>query len=272
MSLNPATHKLQAIPGVFLSVRKCSVGPKGYQEVYYYIVWHLLVFLVVLWGSHGGRLLPSSALAQPRQVASLVQYNPPPDSQPGHRVLPEPIRGLTVKSRPTLVALVPDHIGLTVHEQPELYWYLSQEVSYPIAVTLIDLQSPIPLLKERLNPPIRPGVQRIRLADYGVRLVPGVLYQWFVALVPDSMQRSEDILSGGTIERIAFPDELRATQQQTRSVPPRLYAAAGLWYDAIAAISERIAVAPHDPALRQQRAALLEQVGLLDAATYDRQQ
>jgi hypothetical protein len=103
--------------------------------------------------------------------------------------------------------------------------------------------------------------------------MPGVLYQWFVALIPDSTQRSEDVLSGGTIERIVRPDALRAAQQQaSEAVPPRLYAEAGLWYDALAAISEHIAETPYEPALRQQRAALFEQVGLLDAAMYDRQQ
>jgi hypothetical protein len=47
------------------------------------------------------------------------------------------------------------------------------------------------------------------------------------------------------------------------------YAAAGLWYDAIATLSERIAAAPADPLLRRQRAALLRQVGLQEVADWD---
>jgi hypothetical protein len=145
MSLDTATH----IPCVMLGV--CLIGKQSFacqkNHLKIYMVWRLLVLLVVLWGGDWSHRLPISALAQPRQVAALVHYQPPPDSQPGHRVMPEPVRGLAVKSRPTLVALVPDHIGRTVNEQPELYWYLSREVSYPVAVTLIDSQSPIPLLQ-----------------------------------------------------------------------------------------------------------------------------
>jgi hypothetical protein len=51
----------------------------------------------------------------------------------------------------------------------------------------------------------------------------------------------------------------------------RLYATAGLWYDTIAALSELIDTRPQDTALRQQRAAVLEQEGLTAAAAYDRQ-
>jgi hypothetical protein len=51
----------------------------------------------------------------------------------------------------------------------------------------------------------------------------------------------------------------------------RLYAAEGLWYDAIAALSELIDTRPQDTTLRQQRNTMLEQEGLTEAAAYDRQ-
>ena len=41
-----------------------------------------------------------------------------------------------------------------------------------------------------------------------------------------------------------------------------IYAEAGLWYDALAAVSEMIERAPDNRELRRQRAALLAQVGL----------
>jgi hypothetical protein len=115
-------------------------------------------------------------------------------------------------------------------------------------------------------------VQRVRLADYAVRLEPGVLYQWFVALVPNPTQRSQDVVTSGMIERITLSDELRAQLAQTgKARLPHLFAAASLWYDAIAAISDLIDAAPQDTTLRQQRAALLEQVDLPPVAAYDRQ-
>jgi Flp pilus assembly protein TadD len=50
----------------------------------------------------------------------------------------------------------------------------------------------------------------------------------------------------------------------------RIYAEEGVWYDAIDALSRAIEKSPNDAALREQRAALLEQVGLQAAANYAR--
>jgi hypothetical protein len=41
------------------------------------------------------------------------------------------------------------------------------------------------------------------------------------------------------------------------------YAQAGLWYDAFTSISDQIEADPDDPRLREVRAALLRQIGLL---------
>jgi hypothetical protein len=91
-----------------------------------------------------------------------------------------------------------------------------------------------------------------------------------VALVVDPDNRSRDILAGGFIERIALPEALRAQLAGAgKARAPFIYADAGLWYDTLAVLSELIDAAPNDPALRQQRASLLAQVGLSDIAEYD---
>jgi hypothetical protein len=164
-----------------------------------------------------------------------------------------------------------DHIGLTAQKQPSLYWYLSAATSCRVEVTLTDEQVVEPLLDLSLNPPTNPGVQRVRLADHGVHLTPGVQYQWAVALVPDPNHRSKDIVAMGGIKRIEATEALHTKLAQANKVEvAALYAEAGLWYDAVAAISDLIATAPQDSALRTQRAALLEQVRLSEVAERDR--
>ena len=144
-----------------------------------------------------------------------------------------------------------------------LYWYLSQETRHPVEVILTDRQSVKPLLAIRLNPPLQPGMQRVRLADYNIHLAPGVLYKWSVSLVRDAAQRSYDVTTAGTIERVELPNELRGQLVQANTMTSaRLYATAGLWYDTIAALSELINTRPQDTTLRQQRATVLEQEGL----------
>jgi len=172
----------------------------------------------------------------------------------------------------TLSVLAPaDHIGLTVHEQPSLYWYLSAPAGCQVEVTLTDEQAVEPLLDVTLSPPIKPGVQQVRLADYGVRLTPGVQYQWAVALVPDPEHRSKDIIAASGIERTEATAALRADLAQAdKTTVAALYAEAGLWYDAVAAISDLIADVPQNPAPRMQRAALLEQVRLPEVVEYER--
>jgi len=74
------------------------------------------------------------------------------------------------------------------------------------------------------------------------------------------------------MERIDLPDELRnQLVQADKRTSARLYATAGLWYDTIATLSELIDAVPQDALLRQQRATLLDQEGLTEAAAYDRQ-
>jgi hypothetical protein len=162
-----------------------------------------------------------------------------------------------------LSVLAPDHSGLTTSEQPSLYWFISNSTSLPIELTVIDSKGIKPLLETKLPAPAKAGIQRVRLADYNIRLAPGVAYRWFVAVVPDSDRRSKDILAGGAIERVDVPTDLKA--KLVKASKPELYslyADAGIWYDAVAAISEMIDAAPQDQALRKQRAELLSQVGL----------
>lgn len=168
--------------------------------------------------------------------------------------------------------LAPDHLGWTVHEQPSLYWYLSKATTHPIEVTLIENEGVKPFFETRLSPPLQAGVQRLRLADYGVRLPLDVPYRWFVALIPDPESRSQDLIAEGAIIRVALSDTLRAQlAQTTKAQVPALYAQEGIWYDAFAGLSDLIDAASQDTALRQQRAALLDQGNLPAIAAYDRQ-
>lgn len=157
----------------------------------------------------------------------------------------------------------PNHTGLTTSPQPVLYWFISSPSSLPVELTLVDPQKTDPLVELHIKPPISPGVHRVRLADHGVRLEPGIAYQWYVAVVPDTGRRSKDILAGGAIERVAPPDDLAAKlAQASKADQPSVYAGASLWYDALAALGELIDEAPGNWALREQRSALLQQVGL----------
>jgi hypothetical protein len=177
----------------------------------------------------------------------------------------------------TLNVLAPGETGYTTQEKPTIYWFVSQAVNTPVAMelTLISNESlqaaSKPLLEITLQPPLAKGIHALRLADHGITLRPGVEYQWFVAVVRDPAQRSNDTIAGGTIKRVADSDAVQSRLKQTLQAQwPAVYAEAGIWYDAIDQLSQQISADASNRRLREQRAALLEQVDLRTAAAFDR--
>ena len=176
----------------------------------------------------------------------------------------------TNKSVPILSVLAPGHTGLTIREQPDLYWFASDVVTNPVELTLTVEKGETPLLEKQLPIPTHAGVQRVRLSDYGVKLVPGERYNWSIALVLDPKRRSKDVIAVGAIERVerANLDPAALAASPTTDSFYR-FAADGLWYDAMMTISELIESAPADQALRKQRADLLDQVDLSEVGNFD---
>lgn len=199
--------------------------------------------------------------AQGQASASAPVYKPPLRGAPRGRI-GGGTRGVGAETL-VLSVLAPDHQGQTASEQPSLYWYISSATAYRVELTLMDPRATDPLLEAKIPGPITAGLQRFDLTAHGVRLEPGVPYRWYVAVVVDPDRRSKDVLAGGVIERVELSAQAQQQLAQARKdEAPSIYAAAGLWYDALTASSELIQASPGDPAPRQQRAALLAQVGL----------
>jgi hypothetical protein len=215
--------------------------------------------------------LAKEVKGQSPQVTKVLLYQPP-------RGLGAPSAGRRVgggtrgtnKSVPILSVLAPDHTGLTVREQPDLYWFASDVVTNPVELTLTLEKGETPILEKRLQVPAKAGIQRVRLSDYGVKLIPGERYSWSIALVLDPKRRSKDIIAMGAIERVERP----GMNSESLAAAPTTdafyrFAADGLWYDAVMAISQLIETAPTDPALRKQRVELLDQVDLREVGNFD---
>ncbi len=162
---------------------------------------------------------------------------------------------------PRTEALVPENAGHTLKTQPVLYWYLPVKTDYRIDFKLIGVDPINPIMHTTLENVDEAGVQQIRLADLGAKLEHGVSYQWFVMVVVDPDDRMSDRMVGGGIELVKASPELQA-KLDANPADTFALAQAGIWYDALDAISQQIAAAPGDSALRAQRAALFDQAGL----------
>lgn len=204
-----------------------------------------------------------------KKVASpQLAYLPPREQSSGARVTSGAISAQ--EKIPRIVPLAPDHVGLTTREQPVLYWYLSQDLSDPVDVTFVASGEPRPIFEARLVPPLHAGLQTLSLAEFGIRLSSKVPYEWRVTCRIATGER--EVVGGGVVMRIPSPDQLSTELvRASRSDFPNLYAQSGIWYDALAVVSDLIVASPTDSTLHQQRASLLEQVGLNDLARLDRE-
>ena len=203
-----------------------------------------------------------SVSARPPVHPAPLVYTPPKLGKPA-RTVGGGSRGTSDKV-PALYVLVPEHVGQTASAQPSLFWYIDRvpNADWKLEFSLIDEDSVKPLVEVTLPQPKAPGVYRIRLSDYDVKLKPGIEYEWSVSVVLDANERSKDVMAAGWIDRVE-PSGLQARLSSVGSDgAARVYAEEGLWYDALASLSDQIDGNPGEPRLQQARADLLRQVGL----------
>lgn len=239
------------------------------------IIVALLPGLIVSMGVFGAATMPAAAEQSAGSKPGLTEDAPLPLYQPPRKLTPRArvgggLRG-TDGSDPVLVALVPDHVGLTVKKTPVLNWFLSKPTIYPLKFTLVNVGSVTPLHEGLIPTPAHAGIHSINLKDWGLVLEPDVQYRWFISAVRDPDSPSKDIVAGGMIERCEFNDCLLfkpiLTCEDRQSVLGN--AANGFWYDAMACLCELIDTNPSDQSLRRHRAALLNQIGLSGVAEWD---
>jgi hypothetical protein len=208
--------------------------------------------------------VPAAATAQSQE--DEPSYRPPQRGAPGHRVGGATRGTFKVNAPlPTIELLAPsDHAGVAANPAPQLYFYASGPVYWPTQLTISAPGRPAPVLETAIPAPVAAGIYRLDLAQYHVRLEPGIIYTWSVSAILDPRNRARDIAASAAL-LLSSPDPpaaaaVAATQPVRRAA---LCARAGLWYDAVAAA---VAAAPVDR--YRALSALLRQVGLAGAAAF----
>jgi hypothetical protein len=207
--------------------------------------------------------------------ANRLEKSPLPIYTPRIKTMPRArvgggLRGMDGKD-PEIVALVPDHVGLTVNQSPSLNWFLSKPTSLPIRFTLIDTRTVKPLHEGTIPTPTQIGVQSLDLKDLGLALEPDVQYRWYISAIRNPDSPSQDIVAGGMIERCEFSTCLVEMEVDLSCDQPSVVrnAVRGFWYDAVSCLCDLIKTNPQDPSFRRMRASLLKQVGLNGVAEWD---
>lgn len=208
--------------------------------------------------------------ASPKSSEEQPIYTPPKKITPRARVGGD-VRG-TDSNDPEVKALVPDHVGLTIKETPVVNWFVSKSTSHEVVVTLRDDRSPKAFQEKSIPPPKQPGIYTINFKELGFILEPNVQYRWFVSIIRDPNQHSNNMVAGGVIERCEFNAcmvELKPVLTCGGAADVMENARAGLWYDAMGCLCNLIDANPKDDKLRRLRARLLRDVGLNGVAEWD---
>jgi len=174
----------------------------------------------------------------PSKAKSAVRYVPPKRGNP-KSTQATGSRGCTqVQQSPvSLTLLVPkDHDGLTTSSHPTFFWHVSAPVQ--MAFTLTQRGVVQPLWEQQIQPSAA-GIVQLQMPNNLPELLPGKEYRWSVTLLCNRDRPSANPFVQTWIERIPTTPSL--TQQLAAASSDRdrasIYAQAGLWYDALAAIS-----------------------------------
>jgi len=195
-------------------------------------------------------------------------YKPPLRGAPASRV-GGGSRGVGT-DLPRIYVLAPPDIGFTTKGKPDLFWFVSEATDAKVTLSVYKDNADKPILEQTLGAISAPGVQRVRLADFGLELQPRIEYRWRISVINDSGNRQARAIAGGAIQRTNPWPKLQSRLQNHDALERAgIYAEEGLWYDAIELISDSIDADPNNTGIRKQRAGLLEQVGLTEASRYD---
>ena len=212
-------------------------------------------------------------LADSQIADKPIEYRPPMRGEPQSRV-GGATRGMTIEesgdSSLSAEALAPPHTGLTISEQPTLYWYLSSSSFARIEVAREVEGAYRTVLQVDYPEALRPGIHAFSFADYNMLLELETDYRWSLTLQSSSYGDDGGEPASATIRRVTPPPSLASQLSQGGDVPSYYTLAEyGIWYDALHDLAEAMAEAPENGQLRERWAELLHQADLSEAAAFE---
>ena len=208
----------------------------------------------------------------PEQTKSNFKYVPP------NRGIPRQTQGTGTRGDDqsesvALQLLAPnDHTGQTLSGHPTFFWYVSEIPREPVEFSLVESGVAEPIFVQQIQIQ-KAGIVRMEMPKNLPELVPGKEYRWSVSLIRNDNRRSDDTFAQSWIKPVPETPELKQQLAAAKSDRERasIYAQAGLWYNALNALSTAQAANPTDPSIREDFLSLLAQAGLTEVVVQERQ-
>jgi hypothetical protein len=207
--------------------------------------------------------------AHDTKVAALPTYVPPMRGSPNARVSGAS-RGGPLVDVPHLEVLAPDHAGETLQEQPTFFWSTSRAIDGKVELAISAIATQRVLYKTTIAGPKAAGIYAFSLNGTPARLDVGSEYRWSVTTLVEGSDASHTVTVSGLVKRVPRSQVKLTSFPSDPNAAAVAYAKAGIWYDAVEALSLGLQQTPADARLHRSRAALLRQVGLQDVADFDR--
>lgn len=158
--------------------------------------------------------------------------------------------------------------GQTVSERPTFWFYLpyTSQGTYTPEFVLQDENEEV-VYREMIALPAQPGVIGVQLPAAVAPLAIGKLYHWFFKVYCSTEKKGTPISVEGMIQRVQPTSSLHAelaTASSRQKVD--IFAANGIWYDAITNLADLRYSQPQDAALTTAWADLLRSINLQDVA------
>lgn len=169
------------------------------------------------------------------------------------------------------IFLVPkDHAGHTTSSRPKFYWYMADPGSVEFSLKKVETEEP--LFTNQLTIP-KAGIFKAVIPPNQSELSVGQDYFWSVSVNCQTNQGVKKVTVQAVIKRLAPTVKLTrdlkgATSPRDRA---RVYAQEGFWYDALAILFDASNLRPNQPSIRQDLFSLLDQVGLQNVTSKERE-
>ena len=212
---------------------------------------------------------PESTSSSFDEISLRFVPPPPPDQgSPSGRHRGGASRGPCLKYE-ALAALVPVTggfvWGLTSAERPTFWFFVPEPLTaeLPIEFVLQDEADNYVYKTTRKMPKMQPGVVSISVPSTAKPLEIGKRYRWTFSIACDPARPSASVFVQGSLQRMAL-DPVLERQLEAATLRERvdLYAANGIWYDALTNLIQLRQTNPEDASLVRDWKSFLESVGL----------
>jgi hypothetical protein len=154
--------------------------------------------------------------------------------------------------------------SVTSSERPTFLVYLPESSAKFLELGLETQDGSKELYKRTFAVPKKAGIVRLDLKDAKLSsLTTNQSYRWFVTLACDDVDRSNDAIASGTMQRVTPNAALTQKLAKTpRNQQHKVYAESGLWLETLASLDASRRAQPNDVKLKSEWESLLKSVQL----------